>query len=108
MGECPRVTRRLQHVNTFRTLEGRERAVVRDKEAAMSAQRAIDALTGSVRDLANTLGVSEATVGSWRLKRRSPSKENLLKLANAADRRADELRGVAVELRRIASGNDSS
>lgn len=77
--------------------------MVRDEEAGMAAKRAIQSLTSSVKEIAHSLGVSEHTVLAWKAERRSPSVENLQKLADVADRRADELRGAAVELRRIAS-----
>lgn len=80
--------------------------MVRDEEAAMAAQRALHAIAPTVKDIAGVLGVSEQTVVSWRAGRRTPSTENLHKIAALADRRADELRGVAVELRRIASGSN--
>lgn len=79
--------------------------MVRDEEARMSAKRALDAVTSSVKDIADSLGVSESAIMSWRAGRRSPSAENLYKIADLADQRADTLRGVAVELRRIASGD---
>lgn len=69
----------------------------------MSAQRALHAIAPGVKEIADTLDVSESTVTSWRAGRRTPSPDNLHKIAALADRRADELRGVAVELRRIAS-----
>lgn len=70
----------------------------------MAAKRALHAIAPSVREVADVLGVSESTVTSWRAGRRTPSQDNLYRIADLADRRADELRGVAVELRRIASG----
>lgn len=82
--------------------------MVRDEEAAMAAQRALHAIAPGVKKIADALGVSESTVTSWRAGRRTPSQENLHKIAALADRRADELRGVAVELRRIASGEGGS
>lgn len=72
----------------------------------MSAKRALHAIAPSVRQISEVLGVAESTVHSWRAGRRAPSAENLHKIAALADRRADELRGVAVELRRIASGDE--
>lgn len=74
----------------------------------MAAKRAIQSLTSSVKEIAHSLDVSEHTVLAWKAERRSPSVENLQKLADVADRRADELRGAAVELRRIASEGEES
>lgn len=82
--------------------------MVRDEEAAMSAQRALRAIAPKVQEVSDALGVSYDSVAAWRAGRRTPSEENLHKIAALADRRADELRGVAVELRRIASEDDSS
>lgn len=79
--------------------------MVRDEEAGMAAKRAIKALTSSVRDIADSLDVSENTVTSWRIGRRSPSAANLRNLAELADDRADTLRGVARELRGMAGDN---
>lgn len=81
--------------------------MVRDEEAAMSAQRALHAIAPGVKEIADNLDVSESTVTSWRAGRRTPSKENLHRIAALADQKADTLRGVAVELRRLASGDGS-
>lgn len=72
----------------------------------MAATRVIDAITLSVREVADSLGVSEDTVLSWRAGRRSPSEKSLRKVASLADERADQLRGLAVEVRRMASSDD--
>ena len=69
----------------------------------MAAKRALDAMTSSVREIADSIGVSEDTVLSWRSGRRSPSRKNVRKIAELADERADRLRGVATELREAAS-----
>lgn len=69
----------------------------------MSAQRALNALAPTVRNIADELGVGESTVTAWRAGRRTPSAKNLRKIAALADEQADTLRGVAVELRRKAS-----
>lgn len=87
---------------------GETKRVVRDEEAAMAAQRALHAIAPTVKEIAEALDVGESTVTSWRAGRRTPSAENLHKIAALADRRADELRGVAVELRRIASDEGES
>ena len=77
--------------------------MVRDEEAAISAQRALHTVSPGVKHIASELDVSESTVTAWRAGRRTPSRENLRKIASLADEQADSLRGVAVELRRIAS-----
>jgi transcriptional regulator with XRE-family HTH domain len=69
----------------------------------MAAKRALHAIAPSVREVAEILDVAESTVHSWRSGRRTPSAENLLRIAELADARADALRGVSVELRKIAS-----
>lgn len=76
----------------------------------MSAKRAIDLMRGSVATIADSLGddVSEAALRSWISGRRSPSRENLYRLADLADQRADSLRGIARELRNVASEGEES
>lgn len=73
----------------------------------MSAQRALHKIAPTVRNIADELGVGESTVTAWRAGRRTPSAENLRKIASLADEQADSLRGCAVELRRLASDKSS-
>jgi transcriptional regulator with XRE-family HTH domain len=76
--------------------------MVREPEVTMLAQRCIVALTPTVRELAEQLGVPYRTFRSWRAGIRSPSSDTLRQIAELADQRADVLRGLAVELRRAA------
>jgi transcriptional regulator with XRE-family HTH domain len=69
----------------------------------MIAQRALEALSPELRTLADEMDVSYATVLAWKTGKRTPGPDNLRKLAAAADRQADGLRGLAVELRRVVS-----
>ena len=78
--------------------------MVRDPELLMLAQRALAAISPDLLQVANDMGVSYSTLMSWQVGRRAPGPENLRKLAAAADRGADKLRGLAVELRRAADG----
>lgn len=80
--------------------------MVSDIEASMTAQRALHTLAPGVKGIASELDVSAQAVTSWRSGRRTPSAENLRKIAALADERADQLRGVAVEIRRLASEED--
>jgi len=80
--------------------------VVRDPELLMLAQRALAAISPDLLNVADDMGVSYNTVMSWQVGKRTPGPENLRKLAAFADRGADKLRGLAVELRRAADGTD--
>jgi len=68
----------------------------------MLAQRTLQALTPSIREVAQAVGAPYQTFRSWRSGLRSPSAESLRAIAEVADNRADVLRGLAVELRRAA------
>ena len=80
--------------------------MVRDPELLMLAQRALAAISPDLLNVADDMGVSYNTVMSWQVGKRTPGPENLRKLAAFADRGADKLRGLAVELRRAADGVD--
>lgn len=79
--------------------------MVRDKELALLAARALAAVAPPLKDVADASGISYGTAKAWRAGIRTPSAENLEKLAEVLDGRADVLRGLALELRRAA--NDS-
>jgi DNA-binding transcriptional regulator YiaG len=70
----------------------------------MLTERLLQTLTPSIRELATQVGVPYQTLRSWRSGLRSPSSDAMRTLADLADRRADVLRGLAVELRRVADG----
>lgn len=74
----------------------------RDEEAAMLTKRALDTLSPELKALAEELGVSYSTVKAWRSGNRSPSPENLEKLANLSEGQADDLLALAARLRRAA------
>ena len=64
----------------------------------------LSAAAGSINDLAKDLDVKYATLYSWATGRREPTRDNLARLAELADQRADLLRDTAEELRAIAKG----
>ena len=78
--------------------------MVRNREVAMLARRALEAMTPKISDIADESGLNYGTLRSWRAGIRSPSADNLLRIAAAADRRADTLRGLATELRDFVDG----
>lgn len=78
--------------------------MVRDTEVSMLAQRALQALTPTLRELSAETGMNYGTLRTWRAGIRSASPANLRKLAEYADQQADKLRGLAVEMRRTADG----
>ena len=78
--------------------------MVRDREVSVLAQRALQALTPTIRDISERAGLNYGTLRTWRAGIRSASPENLRKLAEVVDRQADTLRGLAVEMRRVADG----
>lgn len=75
----------------------------------MAAKKAIEAMRDSVPTISDSLGekVSEGALRSWLSGRRSPSRDNLYRLADLADRKADRLRVCARELRNAAREDDS-
>jgi len=77
--------------------------MVRNPETAMIAKRALETISPELKTVADDVGVSYASVMAWRVGRRSPGPDNLYQLAMLADKQADALRGVAVELRQAAS-----
>lgn len=68
----------------------------------MLAQRTIRTLAPELRKLANELGVSYSTIKYWKTGERSPSEENLAKLSDIAEERADELLALSARLEREA------
>lgn len=64
--------------------------------------RALDGAAGSLGEIAADAGVSYDTLYAWKTGRRNPTPENLARLAEALDRRGEELRDLARELREAA------
>ena len=61
-----------------------------------------------LRDGPPVFGLNYGTLRTWRAGVRSPSPENMRRIAEIADRQADKLRGLAVELRREADNAQSN
>ena len=95
----------VSHSDTIYIGEGME--MVREPEVTMLAQRTLQALSPSVRHIAELCGVPYRTFRSWRSGTRSPSASSLRTIAKLADDRADVLRGLAVELRRMADSDET-
>lgn len=68
----------------------------------MLAQRALDSLSPEFKELAERLEVSYSTVKAWRAGKRSPSPDNLEKLADLTEGQADDLLALSARLRRAA------
>lgn len=73
-----------------------------EPEVAMLAKRVVEALTPELRSLADDVGVSYASVKYWKTGERTPAPENLSKLADIAEGRAEELLALTARLRRVA------
>lgn len=56
----------------------------------------------SMRQLAEDAGLSYGVLRSWAMGRRTPTAENLSRMADGFDQRAQQLRQVAEELRKAA------
>ena len=65
-------------------------------------EEAIHAAAGSVNQLASDAGISPASIWHWLAKRRNPSTESVLKLADALEARSEELADLAERLRAVA------
>lgn len=63
---------------------------------------ALDRAAASLEDIAAESGISYDTLYAWRHGRRNPSPENLARLADALEKRNDELARLVRELRRAA------
>jgi transcriptional regulator with XRE-family HTH domain len=71
------------------------------------ARSVLNALTLSLREIANELGVSHDTVKSWSAGRRSPSRAHLARLADMLETRSGDLQDHADALRAaLEGGND--
>jgi transcriptional regulator with XRE-family HTH domain len=63
-------------------------------------QRVLDEAPFSMRQLAEEAGISYDAIRSWATDRRTPRSENLEHLAEALERRGEQLRKIADEVRR--------
>lgn len=72
----------------------------------MLSKRAVETLTPELRELADEVGVSYASVKYWKTGERTPSPDNLNKLADIAEDRADDLLAISARLRRAAEPSD--
>ena len=61
--------------------------------------QALRVTMGNLKELADEVGVSYASIRSWADGRRNPSPENLAALADALERRGGELQELAKQLR---------
>ena len=61
--------------------------------------QALRVTMGNLKELADEVGVSYASIRSWADGRRNPSPENLAALADALERRGGELQEFAKQLR---------
>lgn len=75
-----------------------------ERRTAAALRRILDATGVSRRMLAEDAGLSRNSVDAWVNDRRRPRPGSLLQLAAGLDRRAERLRGLAEELRRLAQG----
>jgi len=69
--------------------------------------QALRVTLGNLKELADEVGVSYASIRAWADGRRNPTPENLAALANALERRGGELQELAKQLRE-ATGAGSS
>ena len=57
----------------------------------------------SMRQLADDAGLSYGVLRAWAMGRRTPTPENLARIASGFERRAERLRNIALELRSAAA-----
>lgn len=69
---------------------------------ALLVQQVFREVPFSMRQIAAEAGVSYDAVRSWATDRRTPRAESLIQLADAIERRSENMREVASELRRAA------
>ncbi len=65
-------------------------------------EQALDGATWSIEEIAAAAGVSVDSLNAWKVGRRSPTPENLSRLADALESRRGELKALAAKLRRAA------
>lgn len=80
--------------------------VARDDEAAMIAKKTMETLTPEMQEMAESLGVSYSSMKFWKTGDRTPSPENMRKLADLADEKADRLLTLAGRLRNAADRSE--
>jgi transcriptional regulator with XRE-family HTH domain len=61
----------------------------------------------SMRQLAEDAGLSYGVVRAWAMGRRTPTSENLSRIADGFERRAERLHAIITELRRAAGENSN-
>ncbi len=71
-------------------------------------RRAVAGTVCSRRTVAADAGLSYDAVRAWSIGRREPTPENMLRLAESFERRADRLRALAAELREAAGSRPES
>jgi transcriptional regulator with XRE-family HTH domain len=71
-------------------------------EVATLVQKVLKEGPFAMRQLAEDAGVSYGVLRGWAIGRRTPTPENLRKLAHGFERRAGHLQNIAEELRRAA------
>lgn len=79
--------------------------MVRDEEVAMLTKRALQAAAPDLKALAEESDLNYGTMRAWSAGTRTPSADNLERIAELLDDRADRLRGLARELRDAADGS---
>lgn len=67
-------------------------------------ERAVSLSAGSMKELAAEIGVSYDAVWKWMHGQRTPSPENLRRLADVLEERGEALGGCADRLREFADG----
>ena len=65
--------------------------------------QALERAAASVDEIAREIGVTYNTLYAWRTGRRTPTPENLARLADALERRGSELAKLADQLRKEAT-----
>lgn len=74
------------------------------RNVAEMIDEALKLAIGEVEEMAREVGVSRTTLHLWRRGERSPSPDNLRRLADVLERRAGGLRDIAERLREEAEG----
>lgn len=75
--------------------------MLKDPGIEDSVRRALRDAPFAMRQLASDSGLSYDVLRSWRSGRRRPNRESVRKLASGLSRRADQLRILASELKKM-------